>query len=69
MKAIVIVYGAICILLSFLAQYLGSLLQTSLTIFGVIGGPVMAVFTLGICLPYVDQKVHKQFIFFTLILI
>ncbi|CAH1713808.1 unnamed protein product [Aphis gossypii] len=56
MKMLVLTYGAICLLLAFLSQYLGSILQTSLIIFGVIGGPVLAVFTLGILLPHVNQK-------------
>lgn len=63
MKIIVLVYGTICIILSFLAKYLGSLLQSALTIFGVIGGPVMGVFTLGIFLPHIDQTVSTYIIF------
>lgn len=57
MKLLVLAYGAICLLLAFLAQYFGSVLQISLTIFGIIGGPVLAVFTLGVLLPQVNQKV------------
>jgi len=57
MKILVVVYGVVCITLSFLAKYLGAVLQSALTIFGVIGGPVTAVFTLGILVPYVNQKV------------
>ncbi|XP_060858651.1 putative sodium-dependent multivitamin transporter isoform X2 [Metopolophium dirhodum] len=56
MKILVLVYGSVCIILSFLAKYMGAVLQTALTIFGVIGGPVLAVFTLGILLPYINQK-------------
>lgn len=58
MKLLVLVYGTICLLLAFLAQYFDSILQTSLTILGVIGGPVLAVFTLGVLLPQVNQKVY-----------
>jgi solute carrier family 5 (sodium-coupled monocarboxylate transporter), member 8/12 len=57
MKILVLTYGGVCITLSFLAKYMGAVLQSALTIFGVIGGPVMAVFTLGILLPYINQKV------------
>jgi len=57
MKMLVLVYGIICLLLAFLAQYFDSILQTSLTIFGVIGGPILAVFTLGVLLPHINQKV------------
>jgi len=61
MKMLVIFYGGICLLIAFLAQYFDSILQTSLVIFGVIGGPVLAIFTLGIVLPYVNQKVVYYF--------
>ncbi|XP_050430507.1 putative sodium-dependent multivitamin transporter [Adelges cooleyi] len=56
MKLLVLAYGGVCIILAFLAQYIGSILQTSLTIFGVIGGPVLAVFTLGVLIPKANQK-------------
>jgi len=61
MKILVLVYGTICLLLAYLAQYFDSILQTSLTIFGVIGGPVLAVFTLGVLLPHVNQKVFYSY--------
>lgn len=54
---LVLAYGGICLLLAFVAQYFDSILQTSLVIFGVIGGPVLSVFTLGVLLPHVKQKV------------
>ncbi|XP_050430497.1 putative sodium-dependent multivitamin transporter [Adelges cooleyi] len=56
MKIIVLCYGGVCILLAFLAKYFGSILQTSLIILGVIGGPVLAVFTLGVLVPCVNQN-------------
>ncbi|VVC36870.1 Sodium/solute symporter [Cinara cedri] len=56
MKILMITYGSICIFLSFLVEYLGAVLQGALTIFGVIGGPVLGVFTLGILMPFIDQK-------------
>lgn len=46
-KLMVFFYGCVCIALAFLAQYLGEVLQASLTIFGVIGGPLLGLFTLG----------------------
>ena len=49
-------YGLICIGTAFVAQYLGGVLQVSLTIFGVIGGPLLAIFTLGMCTKMANQK-------------
>jgi sodium-coupled monocarboxylate transporter 8/12 len=48
-KIIAAGYGCLTIGLAFLAQYLGGVLQASLTVFGVIGGPLLALFTLGMC--------------------
>lgn len=57
MKILVLTYGAICLVFAFLAQYVDSILQTSLVILGVIGGPALAVFSLGVLLPHIKQKV------------
>jgi sodium-coupled monocarboxylate transporter 8/12 len=57
MKIMVLTYGSVCIVLAFLAKYFGSVYQGALTIFGVIGGPVSAVFTLGVLVPFVNQNV------------
>lgn len=40
-------YGVLCVAVAFAMQNLGGVLQASLTIFGVVGGPLLAVFTLG----------------------
>lgn len=46
-KIIAAIYGVICMGTAFLAQHIGGILQVSLTIFGVVGGPLLALFTLG----------------------
>lgn len=46
-KFVSVFYGAVTIGLAFVAQNLGGVLQASLTIFGVIGGPLLGLFTLG----------------------
>ena len=46
-KLIAFSYGIVCIGGAYLAQLLGGILQASLIIFGVIGGPLLGVFTLG----------------------
>jgi hypothetical protein len=57
LKVLVVVYGILSIALAFCAHFVGPLLQASMTILGIIGGPMLAVFTLGILVPYVNQKV------------
>ncbi|XP_055923174.1 putative sodium-dependent multivitamin transporter [Eupeodes corollae] len=55
-KAIAFVYGLICIGLAFAVQALGGVLQASLTIFGVVGGPLLGLFTLGMFTKRANQK-------------
>ncbi|CAI6364655.1 unnamed protein product [Macrosiphum euphorbiae] len=56
LKVLVVVYGILSIALAFCAHFVGPLLQASMTILGIIGGPMLAVFTLGILIPYANQK-------------
>ncbi|CAG9135820.1 unnamed protein product [Plutella xylostella] len=49
-------YGLVFLALAFLAQYLGGVLQASLTIFGAVGGPLLGVFTLGMFTTYANER-------------
>lgn len=46
-KGIAAAFGLLCLLLAFLAEQMTGILVASLTIFGVVGGPLLALFTLG----------------------
>ncbi|XP_033609452.1 putative sodium-dependent multivitamin transporter isoform X2 [Cryptotermes secundus] len=54
-KIMVLLYGLLCLGIAFAAQYLGGILQASLTIFGVVGGPLFGLFTLGMFFPFANQ--------------
>ncbi|XP_026670973.1 putative sodium-dependent multivitamin transporter [Ceratina calcarata] len=55
-KILAVAVGAGCIALAFIGHYLGGLLQAALTIFGVVGGPVFGMFTLGMFTRSANQR-------------
>lgn len=46
-KGLALGFGLACIALTYLVEQLGGILQASLTIFGIIGGPLLGLFSLG----------------------
>lgn len=54
-KIITTIYGVLCIGVAFLAQNMSGLMQMTLTIFGVIGGPLVGVFSLGMFTQIANQ--------------
>ncbi|XP_034489937.1 putative sodium-dependent multivitamin transporter [Drosophila innubila] len=55
-KLLSIFYGAVCIGMAFMAGSIGGLLQAALSIFGIIGGPLLGLFTLGMYVTSANQK-------------
>lgn len=55
-KILATIVGLLCLCIAFLAQQLGGLLQAALTIFGVVGGPLLGTFTLGLFSETGNQK-------------
>jgi solute carrier family 5 (sodium-coupled monocarboxylate transporter), member 8/12 len=58
-KIMAAVYGCVCVGVAFLAQNLGGVLQASLTVFGVVGGPLFGLFTLGMFTVTASQRVSE----------
>lgn len=54
-KAVALFYGSTCVGLAYLADYFSGLLQASLTIFGVVGGPMVGLFFAGMIFPFSSQ--------------
>jgi len=52
-----LIFGVACILLTYLVSLLGNLLQATLSLFGVLSGPISAIFMIGFFLPWVNSAV------------
>uniref|UniRef100_A0AAQ4P9N3 Solute carrier family 5 member 8 n=1 Tax=Gasterosteus aculeatus aculeatus TaxID=481459 RepID=A0AAQ4P9N3_GASAC len=55
-KGLSVLYGVLCIGMAGLASLMGGALQAVISIFGIIGGPLLGVFTLGILCPMANSK-------------
>ncbi|XP_029707416.1 sodium-coupled monocarboxylate transporter 1 isoform X1 [Takifugu rubripes] len=55
-KGMTLLYGVLCIGMAGLASLLGGILQAAISIFGIIGGPLLGLFTLGIICPFANSK-------------
>ncbi|XP_061438712.1 sodium-coupled monocarboxylate transporter 1-like [Rhineura floridana] len=51
-----VLYGAVCLSMAAVASIMSGLLQSSLSIFGIFGGPLLGIFCLGILLPFANAK-------------
>ena len=56
-KILALLYGFVCLGIAFAAESLGGILQATLTIFGVVGGPLLGMFTLGMFVPFANETV------------
>ncbi|XP_068133074.1 sodium-coupled monocarboxylate transporter 1-like isoform X2 [Hyperolius riggenbachi] len=45
-------YGILCIAMSAVASFMGSVIQAALSIFAIVGGPLLGLFSLGMFFPY-----------------
>lgn len=54
-KILVIILGFLCLGLAYVASLLGGVLQAALSLFGMIGGPLLGLFTLGLFFPWANK--------------
>ena len=60
LKILAFCYGFLCVALTFLVDAMGSgMLQASLSIFGIVGGPLLGLFTLGMVVTWSNQLGKK----------
>ncbi|XP_048012731.1 sodium-coupled monocarboxylate transporter 1 [Megalobrama amblycephala] len=55
-KGMSVFYGAVCIGMAGLASLMGGMLQAAISIVGVVGGPLLGLFSLGILFPCANTK-------------
>lgn len=66
MKLISVLLGLICMVFVFLVQYMGGLFQLTMKVASLAGGPILAMFLLGMLLPFVNTKVITKPLLFSL---
>ncbi|GFN86214.1 sodium-coupled monocarboxylate transporter 1-like [Plakobranchus ocellatus] len=55
-KLLVLFYGVLSIALAYVVSNLGSVLEAVYTVFGILNGPLLGVFTLGMFYPWANKK-------------
>ncbi|XP_016390804.1 sodium-coupled monocarboxylate transporter 1-like [Sinocyclocheilus rhinocerous] len=55
-KGMSLFYGAVCIRMAGVASLMGGMLQAAISIAGVVGGPLLGLFSLGILFPCANAK-------------
>lgn len=66
-KIFALIYGIVIIAGAFLAQFLGGILQASLTLFGAVGGPLLGLFTVGMTTEVVSEMAAVPALFISII--
>uniref|UniRef100_A0A4W5QM54 Sodium-dependent multivitamin transporter n=1 Tax=Hucho hucho TaxID=62062 RepID=A0A4W5QM54_9TELE len=54
-KGLAFAYGLVCLAMAYAASHMGSVLQAALSIFGMVGGPLLGLFCLGMFFPWANS--------------
>lgn len=61
-KTLACVYGCVITLLAFWSRSMSGMLQTGIAMVGLVGGPMVAVFALGMFVPLANEKVSRIYL-------
>ncbi|KAM7395044.1 hypothetical protein PAMA_006679 [Pampus argenteus] len=53
-KGLALAYGLVCLAMAYIASIMGSVLQAAFSIFGMVGGPLLGLFCLGMFFPWAN---------------
>uniref|UniRef100_A0AAX7SYS4 Sodium-dependent multivitamin transporter n=1 Tax=Astatotilapia calliptera TaxID=8154 RepID=A0AAX7SYS4_ASTCA len=53
-KGLALGYGLVCLAMAYIASIMGSMLQAAFSIFGMVGGPLLGLFCLGMFFPWAN---------------
>ncbi|XP_053261025.1 sodium-coupled monocarboxylate transporter 1-like isoform X2 [Podarcis raffonei] len=51
-----VLYGSVCLSMAGVASVMSSFLQAAFSLFGIVGGPLLGIFSLGILMPFANSK-------------
>lgn len=54
-QILALVFGGICLGLTFICSYLGNVLSVAMSLFGMLGGPLLGIFSLGMFFPWANK--------------
>ena len=54
-QILALVFGVICLGLTVICSYLGNVLEVAMSLFGMLAGPILGVFTLGMFFPWANK--------------
>lgn len=54
-KGLALAYGLVCLAMAYIASTMGSVLQAAFSIFGMVGGPLLGLFCLGMFFPWANS--------------